>query len=128
MTDVTATAPADDHTDASGHGHGHGHEGDGFSAEEPGAHHGPSDIRLIQIAVVLAVVTGVEVLISYVDIGPLFIPGLLGLMVFKFFVVVLYFMHLKFDNPIFRNLFWMGLFLAPLVFCGALATFHFFSP
>lgn len=86
-----------------------------------------SDQRYIVIALILAVITGMEVTISYVDIGPVFLPLLLILMAIKFFTVVLYFMHLKFDNRIFTVLFYMGLFLAVGVYCAALLTFHFFN-
>ena len=48
-------------------------------------------------------------------------------MVVKFFTVVSYFMHLKFDNKIFSFMFYLGLILAVGVYCAALATFHFFS-
>ena len=48
-------------------------------------------------------------------------------MVVKFFIVVSYFMHLKFDNRIFSFLFYLGLFLAVFVYIAALATFHFFG-
>ena len=68
-----------------------------------------------------------EVTISYVDIGPLFLPVLLILMVLKFVTVVSYFMHLKFDNKIFSFMFYVGLVLAVFVYCAALATFHFFG-
>ena len=68
-----------------------------------------------------------EVTISYVHIGPLFLPVLLILMVLKFVAVVSYFMHLKFDNKIFSFMFYIGLGLAVFVYCAALSTFHFFS-
>lgn len=95
--------------------------------DHAGAHHGPSDATFVKIALGLAAVTAFEVWLSYSDIGPLFMPLLLISMLVKFFVVVLYFMHLKFDAPIFRRLFWLGLFLTPAVYGGALATFHFFT-
>lgn len=122
MTDVAADPHSEHNT-----GHSTGpHEG--FSAEEPGAHHGPSDATFVKIALFLALVTAFEVWLSYTDIfGWAFMPLLLISMLVKFFVVVLYFMHLKFDNPLFRRLFWLGLFLAPVVFLGFLATFHFFD-
>ena len=55
-------------------------------------------------------------------------PLLLIMMAIKFFAVVFYFMHLKFDNRLFGLLFYTGLFLAIGVYCAALLTFHFFSP
>ena len=48
-------------------------------------------------------------------------------MAFKFFAVVLYFMHLKFDNRLFSMMFYMGLVLAIGVYLVALFTFHFFD-
>lgn len=88
--------------------------------------HGLSDRQYIYVALILAALTVVEVSTYYVDFGPLFIPVLLILMVIKFFIVVSYFMHLKFDNSIFSWMFYAGLFLAIAVYAAALATFHFF--
>ena len=90
-------------------------------------HHGATDRQYIVIAVVLAVITAMEVTISYVDIGPIFLPALLILMAAKFLTVVSYFMHLKFDNKIFSFMFYLGLVLAVGVYSAALATFHFFG-
>lgn len=88
--------------------------------------HGASDFQYIIIALILAGITALEVLVSYVDIGPLFLPVLLILMSIKFVTVLSFFMHLKFDNKIFSWLFYSGLFLAIGVYAAALATFHFF--
>ena len=90
------------------------------------AHH-PSDKKYIQIAIILAVITAVEVAASYVDLGPIFIPALLGMMVAKFLIVVGFFMHLRFDNKIFTWLFYTGLILAVGVYVVALLTFQFFN-
>ena len=107
----------------------HGHPID--PAHEDPAHgdhaHGASDLQYVIIAVILAGMTGLEVLVSYVDIGPLFLPLLLILMSIKFVTVVSFFMHLKFDNKLFSLFFYGGLFLAMFVYAAALATFHFFS-
>ncbi|NND73985.1 MAG: cytochrome C oxidase subunit IV family protein [Ilumatobacter sp.] len=89
--------------------------------------HGPTDKQFIVIFVVLAVVTSVEVAISYADIGPLFLPVLLLLMVAKFFGVVWYFMHVKFDHQLFGRLFYIGLGLAAGVYVIMLTTFRFFG-
>ncbi len=107
------------------------------AAAEHGAHddeydahtdHKP-DSYYISIALALAVITGLEVALSYIDFGSvdwLFLPLLLGLMLIKFFTVVSIFMHLKFDNRIFKWCFYSGLGLAVGVYVAALATFHFF--
>jgi cytochrome c oxidase subunit 4 len=94
----------------------------------PGSHeHGLTDIGYVKVALLLAVITGLEITLSYVDVGPLFLPALLVMMAVKFFTVVLYFMHLKFDNRIFTVLFYMGLLLAVGVYLAALLTFQFFD-
>jgi cytochrome c oxidase subunit 4 len=90
--------------------------------------HGATDRQYIVVAAVLAVITAMEVTITYVDIGPIFLPTLLILMAIKFLTVVSYFMHLKFDRKIFSFLFYTGLILAIGVYSAALATFHFFNP
>ncbi len=109
--------------------HHHPTVGEDLTADEYGeGHHGATDKQYILIALVLAVITAMEVTISYVHIGPLFLPVLLILMVLKFVTVVSYFMHLKFDNRIFSFMFYAGLLLAVFVYCAALSTFHFFSP
>ena len=91
------------------------------------AHDHPSDMRYIGIAAILAVVTALEVAASYIDLGAFFLPALLGMMAFKFIVVVRMFMHLKFDDRVFSWLFFTGLILALAVYLAALATFRFFS-
>jgi cytochrome c oxidase subunit 4 len=48
-------------------------------------------------------------------------------MVVKFVAVVMFFMHLKFDNKIFSWLFYAGLFLAVGVYVALLVTFQFFN-
>ena len=88
--------------------------------------HGMSDAGYIKIAVILALITALEVSTYYVDFGPLFMPSLLIMMLVKFVMVVSYFMHLKFDSKIFSFLFYTGLGLALFVYITALATFKFF--
>ena len=72
-------------------------------------------------------ITAAEVTLTYIDVGPLFLPALLIMMAAKFLIVVSFFMHLKFDNKLFSFLFYMGLGLAVFVYAVALATFHFFG-
>lgn len=88
--------------------------------------HGMSDAGYVKIAIILALITGLEVSTYYVDFGPLFMPSLIIMMVVKFVMVVSYFMHLKFDSKIFSFLFYVGLGLALFVYITALATFKFF--
>ena len=90
--------------------------------------HGLTDLGYVQVALALAIITGMEVYASYTDwLGKAFLPILLTLMIVKFFSVVLFFMHLRFDSKIFSALFYAGLFLAVGVYTVALFTFHFFD-
>jgi cytochrome c oxidase subunit 4 len=91
------------------------------------AHEVHPDSFYIRIALILAFLTGLEVLLSYLDVGPLFLPALFVLMTIKFVMVALFFMHLKFDSKWFNMAFWTGLGLAIAVFMVALSTFEFFQ-
>jgi cytochrome c oxidase subunit 4 len=102
-----------------------GHHVTGASGHE--VHHGLTDLGYVKIAVALALITGLEVSLTYMDIGVLFLPLLIVLMVIKFFSVVLFFMHLRFDNKLFSALFYMGLGLAVFVYTVAMFTFHVFE-
>ena len=91
--------------------------------------HGLSDKGYVVIALILAVMTGIEVALSYIELpGWFFMTALIGLMVLKFVIVVSFFMHLKFDNKLFSWLFYAGLLLAVFVYLAALCTFQFFAP
>jgi cytochrome c oxidase subunit 4 len=85
-------------------------------------HPGPGEY--IKIAVILAVVTALEVGAYYVTEIPraLFSILLLVMMTVKFSLVVLWFMHLRFDSRLFRRLFFVGVTLAILVYGVAFAT------
>lgn len=89
--------------------------------------HGMSDAGYIKIAIILALITALEVSTYYIDFGPLFLPSLIIMMVAKFVMVVSYFMHLKFDSKIFGFLFYTGLGLGIFVYVFTLATFKFFG-
>jgi len=92
---------------------------------EPGAHAHPGAWEYIQIGVVLAIVTAIEVGLYYIDLShDLLVALLIALSILKFSLVVLWFMHLKFDNRLFSQLFVGGLLLALSVFVVAVATLH----
>ena len=95
----------------------------GFS---PGEHAHPSDSVYIVVALVLAALTALEVGIYYLKGGTVNTAALLVLMVAKFAIVVLFFMHLRFDSKIFRRLFVMGLALAGGIYTIVLFTFGIF--
>jgi cytochrome c oxidase subunit IV len=86
------------------------------------AHPGPREYVIV--AAILAVITAVEVVLFYLDIpsGAL-VAGLLVLSLVKFTMVVLWFMHLRFDSVLFRRLFLVGILLALSVYTIVLFTF-----
>ncbi|HUH08720.1 MAG TPA: cytochrome C oxidase subunit IV family protein [Egibacteraceae bacterium] len=87
--------------------------------EDGGAHH-PGVGEYVQIGVILAVITAIEVGLFYADIiRQVTVGALLFLTVLKFSLVVLWFMHLRFDSPLYRRLFVGGLLLAAAVFTVA---------
>ncbi len=73
------------------------------------------------IGVILTVVTAIEVAISYIPaLGSVMVPLLLALSFAKFMMVVLFYMHLKFDSRIFARLFYGLALLATLLVSGLL--------
>jgi cytochrome c oxidase subunit 4 len=93
---------------------------------EVAAHRGhPNDMEYFKIFIALAVITLVEVALFYVEIDrSLLIPALIGLSSVKFFLVVAWFMHLRFDSRLFTTAFVTGLVLAFAVFTVVLATLN----
>ena len=67
------------------------------------------------IGLILAVLTAMEVAAFYMELGAIEAPFLLALSAAKFVIVVMFFMHLKFDSRIFTGLFLAGLVLAMFV-------------
>jgi cytochrome c oxidase subunit IV len=104
----------------------HGHEASGHDASGHDDHR--PDSYYVKVALILAAITALEVALSYSDVGPVFLPALFIMMAIKFVMVVLIFMHLKFDSAWFNMAFWTGLGLAIVVYVAALSTFKFFVP
>ncbi len=96
--------------------------------EEDAGHPGPR--QYVIVALVLAALTAMEVGLFYVDFlpSPVVVASLMILMVLKFATVVLWFMHLRFDSPIYKRLFLTGIILATSVFIIVLLTFGVFLP
>jgi cytochrome c oxidase subunit 4 len=94
--------------------------------EEGGVGHGhPSELEYIKVAGVLAAITLAEVLVYYAkSLGSLLVFILVALSAVKFSMVVLWFMHLRFDSRLFRRLFVTGIVLALFVYTIVLTTFH----
>ena len=86
-----------------------------------------SNAGYVRIAAILAAITALEVATYYIDLGALFLPSLLIMMAVKFYIVVSFFMHLRYESKMFSWVFYAGLYLAMIVYGIFLATFHFFS-
>ena len=92
------------------------------SAEDLEHHPGPK--AYVGVAIVLAIITALEVAIYYIpSLASFLVAFLLVFSAIKFFLVIMWFMHLRFDSRIFRRLFLTGLVLAMIVFFIVLITF-----
>ncbi len=89
----------------------------------------PSDRKYVMIALILAVITAAEVSTYFLDdpSTTLLVATLFPMMIAKFAIVCGYFMHLRYDNPLFRRVFVFGLVLAIAVYTAALSAMQFWS-
>lgn len=74
---------------------------------------------------VLTVITAVEVAIFYIPaLEPVLVPSLLLLSAGKFLLVVMFFMHLRFDSRIFSGVFLAGMALAMFMSVALVVLYH----
>lgn len=87
--------------------------------------HGESKFFIfIQIAMLLAVITGAEIVLVYVPIAKwIVVSTLIILSTVKFMFVIFYFMHLRWDRLLCTILFFIGLVLAAGTAAALLAIF-----
>ena len=86
-------------------------------------HAHPSPVKYVGIAVLLAIITALEVALYYIPMPEwLVVAMLLILATLKFSLVAAFFMHLKFDSPMLRRVFITGIILAGVVYTVALTT------
>jgi cytochrome c oxidase subunit 4 len=95
-------------------------------------HKHPSDRQYVIIAAILAAITAAEVSTYALDFFDDFstaalVATLFPMMILKFGIVCAYFMHLKYDNPLFRRIFVFGLVLAVTVYSIALTAMQFWT-
>ncbi len=77
----------------------------------------------IRVAVALFIITSIEVAIYYIEgLRGVLVELFLALSSIKFLLVVMWYMHLRFDSRLFSFLFAFGLTLAVCLFVAALAT------
>ena len=101
---------AETHTHDAGHGEG-GHA---------------SVKTYVLIGIILTIITAVEVAVFYIPgLASVLVPVLIVLSAAKFVIVVQFYMHLKFDNPILSRVFFAPMFLAVLVVVGMILLFKY---
>jgi cytochrome c oxidase subunit 4 len=108
---------------------------DDDSPVHPGEHHshGPTDGQYFMIFWVLVALTALEVSTYWWEdwfgeaAHKVAVPLLIILMVVKFFLVALYFMHLKFDSKLLKRTFYFGMLLAIIVYVIALSAMNFWT-
>lgn len=77
------------------------------------SHSHPGAATYIKLAVILGIITLIEVALYYITLNDtLMITMLLILSAIKFALVVAYYMHLKFDSRLLSGVFLWGLFIA----------------
>ena len=87
----------------------------------------PSPKEYVRIGLILGVLTALEIGASYAGVtGSILIPTLFILAIVKFALVVLWFMHLKFDDRRFARFFVMGLSGAAVLYLIVLISFRVF--
>jgi heme/copper-type cytochrome/quinol oxidase subunit 4 len=102
------------------------HTPDVAAGHDPDAHR---EFTYVIVALILAVMTAIEVALSYASsLKDAVAPLLLILMALKFATVTAYFMHLKFDKKALTVTFYAGLALAILVYLAILTIFRFWTP
>ncbi len=88
------------------------------TADHAPAHDHASIGTYLKVAAILCAITALEFGVIYVRrLAPILVPLLIVLSVGKFALVVMFFMHLRYDNRVLTFL-----FVAPLVLATALAV------
>jgi cytochrome c oxidase subunit IV len=81
------------------------------NGHEADDHAHPGTMTYVVVGIILAILTALEVAVIYIPaLSAVALPILLVLTTAKFALVVMYYMHLKMDNPIFT---WV--FVAPMM-------------
>ena len=106
-----------------------GHTTDHSSVAE--GHNHPTPRKYIELAGILAAITLLEVFILYMPdipglefVRPVLVPSFIVLSVFKFLIVVGWYMHLRFDDPFFLRMFSFALIIVIGLALAFLAIAH----
>ena len=89
----------------------------------------PRDRDYLIVAAILAVITAFEVGTYFIEDASttLLVVALFPMMIAKFAIVCGWFMHLRYDNPLFRRVFVFGLMLAIAVYIIVLTSMQFWD-
>jgi cytochrome c oxidase subunit 4 len=90
----------------------------------------PSPFKYVMIAVILCVVTALEIGVSYMEGSipdGLIVVLLMVMAIMKFAIVAAYYMHLVTDRQIFRRFFVLGLSAAVVLYLIVLSTLNVFG-
>ena len=94
-------------------------------AQHGDGHAHPSQGTYVKIAIFLAIVTGIEVFIYYVNaFEGILVPALVLLSAVKFITVVGYFMHLKFDSRMLAFMFTAAMLVSMAVYIATWLVMH----
>jgi cytochrome c oxidase subunit 4 len=116
--DPTHSQPHD-HTATHGHGEDHAH----VSGE---VHEHPTWSTYWKVALILTIITAIEVSAFYIpawEESRVYVPSMLIMSGAKFAIVVLFYMHLKYDHRLFRALFSGPLIVAVLTILSLMFLF-----
>jgi cytochrome c oxidase subunit 4 len=96
----------------------------GSHVHEAGDHEHPQASVYILVAVVLIVLTAMEIGVFYAPfLQVVLVPLLVILAILKFILVAMFYMHLKYDNLTFSVLFVFPLLLAALIVTSLMLLF-----
>ena len=89
-----------------------------------GQHRHPGAGTYVAIGAILTAITAVEVAVYYITaLHPVLVPVLLTLSAAKFILVIMFYMHLKFDSRLFSTVFIGPLLLAMTVVISLIILF-----
>ena len=87
----------------------------------------PTPRQYVEIAVLLAVLTAIEVALYYVEeagvSSTIVYPTLIILAILKFVIVVAFYMHVRYEKGLIGSVFTIGFFGALLLYVVVLGTF-----
>lgn len=89
-------------------------------------HTHPTPWTYIKVGLILVLITAVEVSAFYIPAWEqswIYIPSMLGMSAVKFAIVVMFYMHLKYDHRLFRTLFTGPLIIAMITIVALLFLF-----